>query len=31
MDKNLDGVLLVILDMWKTSTKYIDQAKKADN
>lgn len=31
MDKDLDKVLLMILDMWKTFKEYFDQTNKADN
>ncbi len=31
MNKDPDGVLIMILDMRKTYTEYLDQANKADN
>ena len=31
IDKDPDGVLLMIPDMWKTYTEYLDQANKVDN
>ncbi len=30
IEKDLDGVLSMILDMWSIYTKYLDQANKAD-
>ena len=31
MDRDPDGILSMILDMWKIYTEYLDQANEADD